>query len=152
MLPALCPVMPQDLGQQQVGGKGCAPGTMPAAPQRRRSFMSSSLFTACSCNGQRQTIWPLLCYPIQKRNKKKKKASKTKPKTTNPANLVLRQGKIKLFLFFKNPNEIMVLYGYLCHPRRMIPLRLKQRLLFANNLWNEICFLKSPSFKWKSFP
>lgn len=74
------------------------------------------------------------CVTQYRKERKKKKASKTKPKTTNPANLVLRQGKIKLFLFFKNTNEIMVLYGYVCHPRRMIPLRLKQRLLFANNL------------------
>lgn len=110
------------VGQQQVGGEGCAPGTLPPALQQL-------------CRGNLLCLLPCSLHAhVMARDKQSSHYCITQHRKKTPANLVLCQGKRKLFLFFLNPNEIMVLYGYLCHPRRMIPLRLKQRLLSANNL------------------
>lgn len=84
------------LGQQQVGGEGCA--AVPAhtecclhtVPGLGKAFKaSSSLCAHATARDEQSTHYCVTQYSTKEEKKKKKKA-----------NLVLRQGKIKLFLFF----------------------------------------------------
>lgn len=88
MLQAWGPAMPTELGQQQVGGEGCATGTLPPALQQ-------------ICGGNLLCLLPCSLHAhVTAKDKQSRHYCITQHRKKSPANLVLCQGKRKLFLFF----------------------------------------------------